>query len=264
MNDQQAELNQDCTSVPPPDRVLPAEEVFLNDVAAPALAEGRSAEIASAPPVVAASRPGPGFFESIAWMIGMYFVQFGVIAVAAVLLFAKAVLTDEIDPSRSGAAEITNKLLALFRDDLLAILGASQVATIVYGLLAIRLRIRPQGVRRLGWRFPWQVHWLLVALLMPPMWLLSSSLQNALLQWMPWAETGMKDLQDTFAQAPLWLGVLVIGLQPAVAEELVFRGLIGRGLVARWGLIPGMLVTSILFGVMHLHPVQAIAVIPLG
>jgi hypothetical protein len=101
-------------------------------------------------------------------------------------------------------------------------------------------------------------------LLMLPMWFLSSALMNALLQWMPWAEASMKDSMDVLAQSPLWLLVLAVGLQPAVAEELVFRGLIGRGLIARWGVVPGMLATSILFGVMHLHPVQGLGVIPLG
>ncbi|MCA9022942.1 MAG: CPBP family intramembrane metalloprotease, partial [Planctomycetaceae bacterium] len=39
---------------------------------------------------------------------------------------------------------------------------------------------------------------------------------------------------------------------------------IGRGLLARWGLIPGILITSFMFGIVHMHPAHAIAVIPLG
>jgi len=74
----------------------------------------------------------------------------------------------------------------------------------------------------------------------------------------------MKGMTESFAGAPVWLSVLVIGMGPAVAEELVFRGFIGRGLVGRRGLVPGMVITSILFGLMHIHPVQALGVIPLG
>jgi membrane protease YdiL (CAAX protease family) len=139
-----------------------------------------------------------------------------------------------------------------------------QGATVVYGLLAIWFRIRPSGVRRLGWQFPWLGHWLLVVLLMPPLCLLCSVLQNAMFEWIPSAETSMKELMESLAQAPLGLLILVIGMGPALAEELVFRGLVGRGLVARWGLFRGMLITSVLFGMMHLNPAQAIGVIPLG
>jgi uncharacterized protein len=39
---------------------------------------------------------------------------------------------------------------------------------------------------------------------------------------------------------------------------------IGHGLIERWGLLRGMVLTSILFGLAHLAPAQALAVIPLG
>lgn len=264
MTDPRPEMNQDFAPPPAPEPPLPAEQLVLNDGGARAPLEVGPEKIVTAPPLVVARPPGPGFLESIAWMIGMYAVQLGAIVLAFGLVFARAALTGKIDPAGSGPADLANKLQALFREDFLAILGVSQVATIVYGLLAIQFRIRPRGVRRLGLSPPSPDHWLLVALLMLPMWFLSSALMNALLQWMPWAEASLKDSMDVLAQSPLWLLALVVGLQPAVAEELVFRGLIGRGLIARWGLVPGILVTSILFGVMHLHPVQGISVIPLG
>jgi Type II CAAX prenyl endopeptidase Rce1-like len=56
----------------------------------------------------------------------------------------------------------------------------------------------------------------------------------------------------------------VIAVAPAVAEELIFRGLIGRGLIGRWGVVWGVLTTSVLFGAMHVNPAQGVAVIPLG
>src|SRR5205085_9678359 len=58
--------------------------------------------------------------------------------------------------------------------------------------------------------------------------------------------------------------VLVMAVLPALGEELIFRGLIGRGLLARWGVVAGVLWTSVLFGLVHLNPAQAIAVIPIG
>jgi membrane protease YdiL (CAAX protease family) len=179
-------------------------------------------------------------------------------------MFARFVLTEGMDLSRSGPAELVNQLTSYFRGNLVLVLGVAQAATIVYGLLAIGLRIRPHGVRRLGWQFPWLGHWLLVVLMMPPLCLLCSVLQNVMFQWMPGSEASIKELMDSLGQAPLSLLVLVIGLGPALAEELVFRGLVGRGLVARRGLVQGMLITSVLFGVMHINAAQAIGVIPLG
>ena len=37
-----------------------------------------------------------------------------------------------------------------------------------------------------------------------------------------------------------------------------------RGLVARWGLVRGILLTSLLFAVVHVHPAHAIALLPLA
>jgi membrane protease YdiL (CAAX protease family)/tetratricopeptide (TPR) repeat protein len=56
-----------------------------------------------------------------------------------------------------------------------------------------------------------------------------------------------------------WFVVLLVGcFLPAVCEELFFRGYLGRGLLAQLGCIGGILVTSLLFGLVHLEPGQMI------
>jgi len=247
-----------------PDCVLPAGDVFLADGPTTAPAETRPAATTGATGRVEEGRPVPGLLESIAWIFGMLVIQFGVLILTIVLFLWYGVSRGDIDLSRSGPIELANQLQTTLKGELLTSLGVSQLATIAYGLLAIQWRIRPAGILRLGWRFPRLFHWLLVGLLMPPMWLLSSSLFNVVLKWMPWAADSLKGMTELIAGAPVWLSVLVIGMGPAVAEELLFRAFIGRGLVGRRGLIPGMVITSILFGLMHLHPVQALGVIPLG
>jgi hypothetical protein len=89
-------------------------------------------------------------------------------------------------------------------------------------------------------------------------------LQRSLFSFVPQAELEMKRLFIQLASAPLVQIICAIAIAPALGEELIFRGLIGTGLVARWGVIPGVLVTSILFGIMHINPAQAAGVIPLG
>src|SRR5262249_41293070 len=38
-------------------------------------------------------------------------------------------------------------------------------------------------------------------------------------------------------------------------EELFFRGFLGRGLIGRYGVLAGVLLTSLLFGTIHVHPI---------
>ena len=71
----------------------------------------------------------------------------------------------------------------------------------------------------------------------------------------------IKRMADT---TPLWLMIFSVAVLPAIGEELIFRGAIGRTLIANLGLWGGILLTSFLFGWFHMHPVHAIAVMPLG
>jgi membrane protease YdiL (CAAX protease family) len=196
-------------------------------------------------------------------MIGWHAVQIGITVAAVVLVFSRLALPEGIDPASAGPTGLINAWMSSFRRHAVGILGVAQAGTIVYGLLAIRLRRGPHGLRQLGWQRPWVRHWLLVGLLVPPLWLLCSVIQHTLFQLLPGSRADMQALMQSLSHAPLWLLVLVIGVGPALGEELVFRGLIGRGLVARGGLFKGMAFTSILFGVMHINPAQ-IGVIPLG
>lgn len=56
------------------------------------------------------------------------------------------------------------------------------------------------------------------------------------------------------AEQPWPLMLLVGCVLPAFCEEIFFRGCIGRGLVARYGVLLGVLLTSVLFGVLHIEP----------
>jgi membrane protease YdiL (CAAX protease family) len=63
---------------------------------------------------------------------------------------------------------------------------------------------------------------------------------------------------------PWWTAVLIIGVGPAIGEELFCRGFLGRGLVAWHGPRIGVLATSLLFGIMHVIPAQAAYAAVLG
>ena len=78
------------------------------------------------------------------------------------------------------------------------------------------------------------------------------------------AESAMGVVRDQFAGGSLWLLITTVALGPALIEEFVFRGLIGRGLTGRWGTAAGVAMTTLLFASAHLSPPHAVAVIPLG
>jgi CAAX protease family protein len=48
--------------------------------------------------------------------------------------------------------------------------------------------------------------------------------------------------------------ILFIAVAPGICEEILFRGYMQRRLTQRWGMLCGVLVTSVLFGLMHIMP----------
>ena len=75
------------------------------------------------------------------------------------------------------------------------------------------------------------------------------------------------DVDSAFSMTtawPLMYGLLIIGLGPGIGEVLWFRGFIGRGLVGRFGVVAGVLLTSLLFGLVHLDPRHALVTFAIG
>jgi membrane protease YdiL (CAAX protease family) len=61
-----------------------------------------------------------------------------------------------------------------------------------------------------------------------------------------------------------WLALVGIGLAPGVAEELLFRGFVQRGLAARLGPALAIVLAAALFGAFHAEPVYAVSAGVLG
>ena len=58
--------------------------------------------------------------------------------------------------------------------------------------------------------------------------------------------------------------VILIGVLPGFCEEIMFRGYMQQRLVRRWGAVTGVVVTSIVFALVHVMPLNVIAVFPIG
>ena len=214
----------------PPDApgpVLPAEEVFL-EISQPAA----RAEPAPLPPAPRRP-PGPGFWESIAWIVGLQVVQFAGLMIASVLLMVWSLVSSGA-PNNAGiwrtvdGAALMRAFSSLFREEFILIIGMTQLAGAGYALLAVHLRLRPRGLTRLGWQPPRAGHLLLVvAGMLPPG--AAFQLQNEIFKLFPWSQEQMAELMGSMLSAPLWVVVLIVGAGPALGEELLFLRLISAG-----------------------------------
>jgi membrane protease YdiL (CAAX protease family) len=77
-------------------------------------------------------------------------------------------------------------------------------------------------------------------------------------------DTNIMKFMEQMEGVPVVLLLFCLAVVPAVGEEFMLRGLIGRGLVARWGVVWGVLFTSALFAMLHMYPVHVAAVFPMG
>jgi hypothetical protein len=67
----------------------------------------------------------------------------------------------------------------------------------------------------------------------------------------------LRQLMRGLPPGSLALMAAVMGLAPGLSEELVFRGYMQPRLIERWGGARGVAATALLFGALHLDPVQA-------
>jgi membrane protease YdiL (CAAX protease family) len=191
-------------------------------------------------PPALTTRPGPGLAMSLVWMLVVMAAQLAVSVFAA----------------------LPALLLGYSLDESTLLLVPIGTAAVVVIAMAIAVLHFGWSTRRvLAWRGLGAGHVLLVVLTVGPLWIVATAVSSWIAKVLPsWFGEVLVD----FGEFPLAL-VLVGGcLFPALGEEILFRGFIGRGLVARYGVLVGMLLTSVLFGLMHVDPAQAASVMPLG
>ena len=211
-------------------------------------------------------RPGPGFWASVGWCLLMEVL----VAIAVAIAGRMA----------GGLRQAVSERLFY--------LVSSSVAFCLIAWLLVGQRYGRRAVRIISLRRVRPAHLLLVTLLAPPLFVVGAEVSNGAAQAL-----GMQERQRPSHERPPaavtadpakgtsffdawgeqyrelarqpWLLVFLAGcLLPALGEEVIFRGFLGRGLVARFGPYLGVALSSALFGIMHVHPVQACFAAVLG
>jgi membrane protease YdiL (CAAX protease family) len=143
-----------------------------------------------------------------------------------------------------------------------AAMAAGGLVTLAFALGIIRLRLGRGWKRQLAVRRPAWSHVALAVLGLPGMSLVAEGVVH-LFHFLPTFHY-QAEVEKLIALWPAWFGVLVLGVGPALSEELWFRGFLGRGLMGRFGLLGGALLTSFFFGLMHLDPPHVMGTMALG
>jgi membrane protease YdiL (CAAX protease family) len=184
--------------------------------------------------------PGPGIWAAIGWTL-LLVVALNVLGI--VLTIALMIVGADLE------------------DAMLVLLPVSSVAVTLFAVTVAAAMFGRQMSRILAWRAPsnWQL--VLTVLLVAP-------LGTAVQEIAAWAGEVLPSFNaeyyEAFAEGP-WVLVLIAGcLLPGIGEEIFFRGFLGRGLLARWGLAWGILWTSLLFAAIHLDPTQAVGITFIG
>lgn len=212
--------------------------------------------------------PGPGLPEAMVWFVGVFAIHIIAGIITLIVLAAREVM-------RHGTINRIT-LPEFMNESIFALAAGEQAISLVLIAFAVGLRWGRNWRHSLNLSSPGWRPLLLIAVLILPLsvivgehyrWLQAGwSLLTELIPVLSTFDSmnAVEAMTQLSQQASLPLLIVVIAVGPALSEELIFRGLIGRGLVARWGLLVGIGVTSLMFGLVHGHPVHALAVVGLG
>ena len=246
-------------SGPPQGAVPPPEEIATFDELA---CEG----------LVATRPPGPGLPESVGWCFGIVLFQLGAGVVAAIIGLVILIASG----AGGDPQQLMTKLQDLEGTGQLLLFGLPNLFAFAALIGLALLRIGKTPLRKLNFSAPSRTQLLILCSAVFPIGFVCDALwQGADALWQPIIEnspflkelsegTNIMEFMEKMQGVPVALLVFCVALIPAVGEEFMLRGLIGRGLVARWGVVWGVLFTSTLFAMLHMYPVHVAAVLPMG
>lgn len=196
--------------------------------------------------------PHPHFGWAMLWMLVFWAVQLVVSAVVAVVAVIFVAAQGHTTPQQMELALADVSVILIPIGTL-----ASAITAIVIAFAFYR---RQFGVR-LALRGMTGQQWLASLLVVLPLAVIASEVTNWAGEFLPSINA---EVLGEFAASPWPLVFVSACLLPAIGEEIFCRGFLGRGLVANHGVVLGVLLASLLFGIMHIDPVQSVGAFVLG
>jgi membrane protease YdiL (CAAX protease family) len=215
-------------------------------------------------------RPQP-LGATFVWGIAYFFVALALCVIFLVLsqvipaVFVAVILL--VGKGISGQLGASTQQ-ALTKEILMPTLLTSEIVGVIVSLVALRLVVGRDWPRKIALRPPGWFHLLLTVLAVPAQVVVANGVYAVAKRWLPSFSdlgiSGMEELVKDVGSWPLWLGILVVGVGPALNEELFCRAFLGRGLVGRNGVLARICITAFFFGLIHVDPPQATMAAVLG
>jgi uncharacterized protein len=198
---------------------------------------------------------GPGVLISFCWLIGVFVAQFlfAVVAVA-IIIGVNAANGVEFEPTKLTESSWANILL----------LGSSQFAIAFVALIAAVVHARKNTFERLQLYLPQARHWAFAILGIIPMSIIATEAAIIVGKLDGFSLKLLEESVRGIDSMPI-VAMLAFGcVFPGLFEELLFRGVMGRGMTERHGVWVGVTFASIFFGVAHLVPAHAVSAAIMG
>jgi membrane protease YdiL (CAAX protease family) len=107
-------------------------------------------------------------------------------------------------------------------------------------------------------------YWLAIIVFMPGFVIMLSEVDNILTYFLPMPGF----LQDTFelitVKQLFIVSIFLVGIIPGLAEEMLFRGIILNGFAKNYSNKKAILISALLFGIIHLNPWQFVTAFIIG
>lgn len=257
----------------PPVRPLPPD-----DAADPGRGSRRDDRDDVAPPDRGPPRkPGFGFWKAVLWCLAYLLVTQLLTLFVCGIPIGVVFVGKEIAQNGMGTFEDPDKTKAWTQGDdarlmMISILIASHLMGLLFGWLMLRWYFGGRTwKRRIALtRRPTATHWVLVLIGMPAVLALSAAIEQPIMKYIPsiqdllnWAHIdfewpGIEAIEPLLRKTPFALALFAIAVMPAVNEEFWCRGFLGQGLAGRYRTWAVMLMTSFMFGAIHLEPRQGL------
>jgi membrane protease YdiL (CAAX protease family) len=226
---------------------------------------------------------GFGFWMAVLWSL-LYFVATQIVAgmvfgglflgIALVPEFRQHGM-DALQPARLNPWLQTSAARAA----ILCTVAATQFAGLALSWLLLRLVVGRGWKRKIALtRRPTGTHVALILIGMPALLSLGAAIEVPIKEYVPsmqdildrlgvrfvGLEGSEKMLGELIGGSPWALALFVVGVSPAICEEVFCRGFLGWGLAGRYRAWTVVLIVSFLFGCLHGDPQQGVGAMCLG